>query len=397
MSTPLDDYFAADANRMVGDVNRYRRSKGKMSALMEKDVLPEGIGYNYSVPVSQRSAPSGGVIWSEVITPDGSQNNCVPPITDIGWAGTIKNFTAFQALLRSDRICFADASRGYMGRKQIRNIQDNFMDQVFESWDDRDKDLYFANAGHKIVNDSSYTDFTDQADYGNVQATNKLTQSALDVIYQKLENEGAGEDAYARDDGAPVYTALMSMQAHSDLLDGDTSLRQTIQYATMGKGDKAMLLQSWGVKQNFRGFLHVIDNRMPRYDWTNGAYVRVPFWINSANPAFGPGPKSIPNPAYFTAQYEDVFIWNPSVVKRLMPKAPHSMGADTTFESIPYDGEIVWRNILNGNLSDAEANPMGNWGRYWAPMMAAYEPDRTALGFILRVRICQTVTVLPCY
>jgi hypothetical protein len=339
---------------------------------------------------------SGGVTWSEVVTPDGSQNNCVPTVTDVGWASSIKNFTAFQALLRSYRICFADASRGYSGERQIRNIQDNFMDTVFEAWDDRDKDMYFANAGNKIVNDGSYTNFTDAADFGAVQATNRLTQSALDNIYQMLENDGAGEDAYGTDNGAPLYTAIMSMGRQTDLFNNDTTVRQTVEYATMGEGQGAQLMKSWGVKRNFRGFMHVIDNRMPRYNWSNGAYVRVPFWLNT--PAhLGPTDKSIPNPAYQTAQYEDVFIWHPKVMKRLMPKAPHSMGADTSFENAPYDGEIVWRNILNGDATSPEYNPMGNFGRYYAPMMAAYEPNLTRLGYILRVRICQNVTSSTCY
>lgn len=396
-AAPLNTWFEHDAARMIGDVARYRRSKGKMSALMEKDTLPEGIGYNYSVPIYEVSAPSGGVVWTEVVAQsDDSGNNCVPPVTDVGWASSLKNFTAFQALLRSYRICFVDAARAYSGEKQIRNIQNNFMDQVFMAWDDRDKDMYFLNAGHKIVNNDSYTDFTDATDFGAVQATNRLTQSALTRIYNMLENDGAGEDAYARDNGAPLYTVIMSQQAQEDLLNNDTTVRQTIEYATMGQGQGAMLMKSWGATRNFRGFLHAIDNRMPRYNWSGGAYVRVPFYINSSAHD-GPTDKSIPNPAYLNAQYEDVFIWHPKVVRRLMPKAPHSLGSDTDFANAPYDGEIIWKNIANGDATSPEYNPLETFGRYYAPMMAAYEPNLTRLGYILRVRICPTTTSSPCY
>jgi hypothetical protein len=392
----LDSYFVQDASRMVGDVARYRRSKGKLSALIEKEALPEGIGYNYTVPVSQRSAPSGGVTWTQVESfADGEGNNCTPPVTDIGWAVSLQNYVAYQALLRSERICFLDASRGYMGEKQVKDIQNNFMDQVFESWDDRDKDMYFLNAYNKVVNDDSYTTFEGTSDFGAVQATNRLTQAALDTLYAKLTNDGAGEDAYATDNGAPLYTVLMSQQRQSDLFNQDTTVRQTIEYATMGQGMSALLLQSWGVKRNMRGFMHLIDNRMPKYNWSGGAYVRVPFWINSAA-SNGPGPVSVPNPAYFTAQYEDVFIFHPKVMKRQMPKAPHSMGADTDFLNAPYDGEIIWRNIADGNPSSAEYNPMQDFGRYYAPMMAAYMPNLTRYGYILRVRACNNVTTSVC-
>lgn len=395
-ASPLDNWFEADASRMVGDVDRYRRSKGMMSALLEKDVLPEGIGYNYTVPISERSNPEGGVTWSEVITPNGTQNNCVPTVTDIGWASSLKNFTAYQALLRSERICFEDAARGYMGQKQIRNLQDNFMDYVFEAIDDRDKAMYFLNAGHKIVNNADFTDFTDATDFGAVQATNRLTQSSLDNIYAMLVNDGGGVDAYATDNGAPLFTVMMSMQRQRDLFNEDTTVRQTIEYATMGQGEKALLLQSWGVKRNFRGFMHLIDNRMPRFNWSGGDYVEVPFWVSSAA-HLGPGDKATPNPAYFSAQYEDVYVFHPKVIKRLMPKPPHSLGADTSFESVPYDGEIVWRNIPNGDSASAEYNPLGTFGRYYAPMQFAHEPNLTRLGYILRVRACNPITSSTCY
>ena len=82
----------------------------------------------------------------------------------------------------------------YTRRQEGTSIWVVKSEQIVAS-DPGDKDMYFANAGHKIVNDGSYTDFTDASDFGNVQATNRLTQSALDYIYQMLENDGAGEDA----------------------------------------------------------------------------------------------------------------------------------------------------------------------------------------------------------
>jgi hypothetical protein len=84
------------------------------------------------------------------------------------------------------------------------------------------------------------------------------------------------------------------------------------------------------------------------------------------------------------------------VMKRQMPKAPHSMGADTDFLNAPYDGEIIWRNIADGNPSSAEYNPMQDFGRYYAPMMAAYMPNLTRYGYILRVRACNNVTTSVC-
>jgi hypothetical protein len=394
MSTPLDLYFEQDASRLVGDVNRVMRNRGKMSMLMERGELPEGIGFNYQTAISERSAIVNGVTWSAVSTPNGSTNNCTPTITDMGWASSLKSYSAEQALLRSDRICFTDAARGYLFDQQVGNIQKNFVDNVFEAWDDRDKLAYFTNAGHKIVADSALTDYENATDFGPTQATYKITQSILDQIYVDLVQDGAGEDAYAYSNGAPLFTVLMSMERQTDIFNEDTTVRQVLEYAEMGKGYEGTLLQAWGIKRNFRGFMHLIDNRMPRFNWADGDYVPVPYWQNTAGHI---GDISNVNPAYKSAQYEDMYIWSPKVVKRLMPKAPHSVGGDTSFDAVPFSGELTWRNIAEADPESPEFNPLSNMGRFWSALMVAYAPNVVRYGYILRVRRCPTVTASTCY
>lgn len=385
MATPLDLYFQSDTNRLVGEISRYARIRGRLSALINKDILPEGIGYNYTAVISERSSPVGGAIWTDIETPDGTTNNCVPPVTDVEWATNLKNFIAAQALIRSDRICFVDAVRGYLFREQVANIQKNFADNIVDFWEDRDKEAFFINAGNKVIADAGMTTFTNTSDFGAVAPTSAATQSYLDQIYVQLDQDGAGENAYGRANGAAQYTAIMSQEAHRNIIRENADVRQDIRFAEMGNGNKSQLLQSWNIDRSYGGFMHLIDDKMPRWDLVGGQWVRRPFY---ANQAANQGNASVVNPAYKYAKYEDIFIWHPDVITRMTPKAPHSLGSGTEFESIPYNGEVTWRNIPNGDVSQPEANPMGNWGRYWAQLQAAYKPNLTRYGYILRVKRC---------
>lgn len=365
-----------------------------MSNLIERGILPEGVGFSYQKFLSTRSAITAGVTWTDVDAPNGTSNNCTPTITDMSWSGVTKNYVAQQALLRSDPICFADASKGYMFEQQVANNKKNLVDNIYEMWDDKDKEAFFINAGHKVVCNAALTDYENATDFGATQATYQITQSVLDILYTNLIQDGAGEDAYAYANGAPLITAIMSMERSRDIIKQDDSVRQDFRFAEENFGKEATLMKAWGIDKAYAGFLHCIDNRMPRWNWDGSGYVTVPYWQDSSATI---GTQSNVNPNYKTAQYEDIYLWHPKVVKRLTPPAPHSVGADTSFESVPYSGEIVWRNIPNADSTSTEFNPLGNIGRYWAQAVAAYEPNVTQWGYVIRCRRCPTVDQTTCY
>lgn len=392
--SPLDAWFVQDASRLLMDVDRVLRNRGKMSSLIEKGTLPTGVGFNYQTAVSTRSAITGGVIWTDIEAPNGTTNNCTPAITDMSWSTNVLNYGAQKALLRSDPICYDDASKGYLFEQQVANNKKNLVDNIYEMWDDRDKLAFFQNAGHKLVCDASLTDFENVTDFGAVQATYKITQSVLDIVYTNLVQDGAGEDPYAQANGAPLFTALMSMERSRDIIKEDASVRQDFRFAEENFGKEATLMKAWGINKAYAGFLHVIDNRMPRFNWNGSAYVQVPYWQNSNVTV---GQASNVNPAYKSAQFEDIYIFHPKVVKRLTPPAPSSVGADTSFMSVPYNGEITWRNIPNADPASPEFNPLENTGRYWSQAVAAYRPDVTQWGYIIRCRRCPEVTAAVCY
>jgi len=391
MATALDSWFAQDASRLMDQVYLVQRNKGRVSALMRKGELQEGVGYNYVTLVSQRPYDPRTYNWSAVQADSGQTNICVPNQDTISFPSNQLAYQAYQRLVRSDPICFEDARRGYLFKQQVANAQMGLVQLIVDAWEDQDKAQYFLNAGHKIVANAQQTDYVNSSNFGTALPTSRLTQGLLDNVYMQFIQDGAGvgQGAVGMVDGAPQFTLVCSMERKRDVIKADADVRQDFRFAQMGEDKDAELLKAWGSDYAYGGFLYVIDNRMPRWTFEGGQWVQQPYYISAT--ASNGKPYAKLNPSYVSAPYEDVYLWNPLVVKRLMPRPMGSAGADTRFNPVNWNGQILWKNIP----SETE-NPLSNIGRWYAPMMAAWEPAITQYGAVIRVQRCPSSALNPC-
>lgn len=386
MATPLENFVVSDPSRMLNDVERIQRVSGRVSALMEKGILPDGTGWNFQSVLSKRSIASGGAGWRTLTAPDGTGNNCVPSPSIVDPATQIFNYQLRDKMIRSNDICLTDYRRGYMFQQQVMNQRDNLVQEIVDQWDDSDKQAFIDTALHKIVYDTALTESSTQLP--GVAATSQLTQSLLDSLYVSYMQDGGSHEAYADANGQPLISLITSMEGSRGIIKGDASVREDFRFAEMGKGDGATLMKSWGVQKAYGGYLHLIDNRMPRYNFVGGEYVRVPFYVNQATTN---GVEAIVNPAYKTAEFEAAFLWHPKVVRREVPPPRTTVGADTSFKSVQLNGEIMWRNI-----PDAVENPMENIGFWLAYLQAAYRPVKPQYGYVVIWKRCPVVEQNPC-
>ncbi len=390
MAAPaLDNYFEQDSSRLVGKINILMRNTGRISALMTKGLLPDGIGFNFNSVLYQRSNATGGDDWRAVAAENGTVNNCVPNPSTVSPASQLYSYNAEAKLIRSNVICFEDARRAYMFKDQVQAIQNNLVEEVVDEWDKRDKYHYFLSAGHKIVLNSSLTETTNGTTMPAVVPQYKLNAQVMQKIYMRLIQDGAGVGAYAMKDAAPLFTVLMSMERSEDVIRGDSGTREDFRYAEATFGDAAALLKSWNVDRPYGGFLYVIDNKMPRFDFVDGAWVERAYYSTQASTI---GNAAIVNPSYEAAAYEDVYFWHPDVIERQVPAPLGSVGGGTTGNAVNWNGEVVWRNILS-----EDANPLGNNGRYYAPLQAAWKPMKPQYGYVMRVLRCTNITGTGCY
>lgn len=387
-ATPLDNQLAQDASRIEGEVYDIQRVEGRVSALIEKGELPDGNGYNYQTVVTKRSGATGGSGWIAVAEEDGSVNNCVPAPSTVAPATTVLSYSAQQRAVFSEDVCFRDFRRGYDFVEQVQNIQTNFAEEIVDIWETRDKLAFFEAAGHKLVFNNSLTENTNSATMPANVPTKQINQNLLDYMYQRIIQDGGGREPYAMANGAPAIPAIMSMEASRTIIKGSDSVREDFRYADMGEGSKATLLKAWGIDKAYAGFMHVIDNKMPRFDFVNGAWVERPFYTTSATTI---GTELILNTAYENAAYEDIYLWHPKVVKRQVPKPISTVGGDTRGNAVNFNGEVQWLNIASKEL-----NPWSDIGFWASALYAAYKPAKIQYGYVIRVLRCPGITGSAC-
>ena len=385
---PLNEEFISDASRIQGKIERIGREEGRVSALMRKEVLPENIGFNFSTVIVKRSNGTGGG-WQDVSTPDGSGNNCVPTPTVVANAMTQLTYSAAQTRIDSVDVCFSDLRAAYNATEQIAAMRENFVGNVVDTWENRDKAMFFEKAGHKIVFNGSLSETTNGTTMPATVATSTINQGLLDRLYVRITQDGGGKEPYAKRQGAAIIPAIMSMEANERLTNGATDIQDNFRWAESGKGaEGATLLQSWNIDRTYRGFMHVIDNKMPRFDFVNGAWVERPFYVSSATTI---GDEAIVNPAYESAEFEDLYLWHPDVVVRQVPTPKGSFGSGTSAKTISFNGDVVWLNIAN-----KETNPYNDIGFYSARLYAAYKPKKPQYGYVVRFKRCPNVVTTSC-
>jgi len=390
---PIESFFVEDPSRLIGEVYRLMRVTGRLSALIQKGEAPEGMGANYQTLLWERSGNPDASVWTDVqpnsLTADPS--TCNPAPDDVNPANTVYNYGLQQTLTRSNKLCMQDVRLAWQYQDQIMGIRDNFKADIVDKWEIRDKKKYFEIAGHKIVCNAALTDYQNQTDFGTALPTSRLTAGILRNVYEQLSRDAAGEEPVAMVRGAAQFILLTSPESQEDVIQQDPAVRQDIRYAQMGEDTDAWLLNTWNVDRAFAGFLFTIDLKMPRFDFDfgNARYVERPYYRSV--PATN-GDKLVVNPAYQTAAYEDSYVFVKQAVRRDMPRPFGTGGSDASFNPVNFNGDIVWRNILN-----EECNPLGLIGRYYAPMMAAYKPIKPQFGYILRHLRCSSYYLSSCY
>ncbi len=394
----LNQYFESDSSRIVDQVYRIRRAKGIMSELLMKGELPEGAGYNYNTILWKRSGGNnggtGGNDWQDIAQENGTSNNCVPPPNTVNPASTLISWNAQMRLIQSNSICFEDLRRAYDPREQLSALQDNFADVIQNVWEDHDNLKWFYYSGHKMIANASLTENVNSPVMPLTPPTTRAIQGILDILYERIANDGGYEENWPKQDSGPLIPAIMSMQQNRNILKEDDSIRNDIRYADMGEGSASWLFQNWGMTRSYGGYVHKVNLLQPRYDWINGAWVQRDYYVSTATTI---GQQDDVNPAYQNAAYEDVYLYHPLVVKRNMPKPMSSYGSKTSFNPVKWNGDVMWINIPNNDPASAAYNPLQNIGNYLAALQAGYQPIKQQYGYSLRVQRCAKFTSSACY
>lgn len=380
--------------------------------LVEEGAFPAGLGYSPSITTFGRTLPAvtytnGGAITNPAYSASGfadigtagldstSQNNCDPPTIMLKMGTKKVAFTMQQFALESQRLCATDLFTSFEGPMQIEALVNNLkFNTTFTMTEKFRRDFVYWCANKVVVCMPPTGNITKTAAGGasgaetfNMTGTNaalktagantpgRLTQALLDRWKVKLDLAGAGPTALTQEDGASVYALLCSPEASWGIM-SETEQRQDFRWNADRVPD---LLKALNVKKApIRGFQHIIDMTVPRWNFSGGEWVKVePYIIVATDVGF----EAQENEAYETAQWEDSIIFNTAVMKETFPGAVGNTGG-TDFKPVSFRGEWGWRGYLT------DLNKDGRMGYFRGIFELGAIPRYTNYGCVIRHSRC---------
>lgn len=424
--TAIDTVLVEEANRIGQDIHARTLHTSPWIDLVKQTAFPDGMGFQLTTLVYDRAVStsddagntlSTNAMWSDIGAASTGQtlNSSLSgadaqPLADTaddiqGGRGSgsdtrqrvqigkqLKEYNLKRAVIESPRISLEDLRFAAHRTEQLRAIMDVMTEVTRNTWENRYReefDRLAANltfclaAASKTVStiDVSATTLFEGTQTVAVDTNNDFVSSGVDVDftpdanisnavldsnYFKLIRAGAGNNAYGRENGRPVFALVCSSEA-SYQLQTEAGFRDDVRYNNAKVSD---LIAPLGIEKSFRGYYHLIDDLAPRYTVSGGTLTRVqPYAVS--------GGVATPAAAYETATHEVAFIIHPEVMESQIPN-PFSGAGAVKFNPVAYKGDFKFLNIL-----DEIRNPDGSIGFFRGVLASASKPIKTDFGFVI--------------
>lgn len=398
----VSDLFFREAGRILPVFRERGRIRSWWASLggngLRSESWPDEFGVTVSREILERTIPNSAPTWSAVGTNGAVPSNdssCQPDAVIVKTASTQRTTSLYQTAIDTDWLCVNDIRSAINFKRQVAHMLKNLSDNVTDTWEAQNRGQYVALAKHKICFNPSLPDKTNGTtltDFPLSLPTSTITQKYLNRLRTILKHNAAGMDggSYAKEDGGDVFALVLSTDMQealfttATLMDNGAGSRINWdrRYAEAPK-----LLKAYGVDRSYQGWFHIIDDKAPRLDFVNGAWVERPFYLAQATTL---GNQAVVNPDYETALYEMVIPFLPTVVTRMIPKSFTTAGSGTSFMPWNYAGTPRWINKF-----DLQCNKYENQGFWSVLMQAAYLPELIENGYaILCRRPCNSATDL---
>ena len=427
----INTILTQEAGRIGQDIHKATLHTSPWMDLITQSTFPEGMGYTLNTLIYDRALPitptthdlgdssgqSVGTNWSalgvEQATASrgftGGQTETTASngtgdeqVNTIDFSKVLKSYSLSRAVIESPRINVEELRYAAHRAEQLRAIMDILKESTRQSWEDRYRQQYgklcdntvfckaassiFSTgaegkaltsnvAGETLLNiDDTVTDGGDAGADNLIDTNANISNAVLDKIYFQLVRKGAGNNAFGRENGRPVFTLVCSSEASYQLMT-EAGFRDDVRYNNAKVSD---LIAPLGVEKSFRGFYHLIDDLAPRFtfDASTDKLVRVDPYTVSA-PSGSATNKVIVNTAYDSASFEAAFVLVDNVMESLIP-APVSNASGLTFDPVNYKGEFKWTNI-----PDVTLNPDRTIGFFRGILASASKPIKTNFGYVI--------------
>ena len=421
----INTILTQEAGRIGNDIHKATLHTSPWLDLIKQTTFPEGMGYQLSTLVYDRSLPitpmthdlgdgsgqSVGTNWAAMASHDESASRgftalqtdttaSLPTedanVNTIDFSKQLKVYSLSRAVIESPRINVEELRYAAHRTEQLRAIMDLLKESTRQSWEDRYRQQYdkqcdnivyckTASSLFKTGKEGSplFTNVTgetaldiDDATAGDagsdnvVDTTANISNAILDKVYFQLVRKGAGTNAYGRENGRPVFTLVCSSEASYQLMT-EAGFRDDVRYNNSKVSD---LIAPLGVEKSFRGFYHLIDDLAPRFNLALSGDNLVEVPVYSVNVTTN---NVEMNTAYDSAAVEAAYILHQDVMESLIPSPLGSVGG-LKFDPVSYKGDFRWTNI-----PDVIRNPDGQIGFFRGIMASASKPIKTDFGYVI--------------
>lgn len=382
--------FTRETNRILPIFRERGRVRSWWASLggngLKSEPWPEEFGDTASRNILERTIPNRDSDWQPIAANSAvptDEGTCVPSAAIVKTASTLRTTQLYQEAMDTDWLCVNDVRSALNFKRQVAHMLKNLSDNVTDWWEERNRSQYVALAQNKLVFNPDLpvkTNGTTLTDFPLELPTSTITQKYLNRLRVILQHNAAGTDggAYGREDGGDVFAVIMSTDMQEALFTTSDRINRDRRYAEAPK-----LLKAYGVDRSYQGWFHIIDNKAPRFDFVNGAWVNRPFYANSATTK---GNRAVVNPDYEAAEYEMVIPFLKTIVTRMIPRSFPSAGSGASFKPWNYAGTPMWVNEYDRVCNKYKTNG------YWSVLMqAAYMPEKIEDGWgILCKRPCNS-------
>jgi len=377
----VNDLFERETGRFSIDIWERYTQDGPWGRLVRVGKFPQQMGTTLTEETIERIL-SGNFedSWPSVGVSNGaSSNGCLPVPINLNFGQTLRTWNLQTQSYQTPCICLDDLKTSFQIASQVGKTVNQLTMLTKTVLDNHRRAAYLSLVNVVSVGNGVFgTEFPSSSIAGNTlpPPSAQLSQSLLDQYRILMLNNGAGQDALGMENGAPVLGLIIGAETSYQLLINNADMRQDIRFATPSE-----LVAPLGVERSYRGYYHIWDPEIPRYDYIGGVWIRrYPFVQESTSNGFAWNP----NPAYFAAQFELGYIFHPNVYEEAVQQVgPDIPGAP--FDDYPYyySGQFFWLNII-----DPVNNPLGKIGRWMAVFQNGTRPIAPYLGKCFMYRRC---------
>lgn len=382
----VNQQLAAESGRIGEMVAAKLIGSDPWNRLVTQEEWPAGMGETIQTLIQQRSVIPDvtNAAWSDVGVNDGTGSSCNPTEQEIGFARSFSSYNLQQAAVRSPGLCVNDLRIAWKAEEQLDAQYKVLSENTRWFWSNRYRDEFIRLSGNKIVVDTedtlTFSTSGSNEAFPASPAQYALDQGMLDQWYLDLNRDSA-EGYYAMVNAMPQYALICSPETSKFLQKQNADVRDDLRFSS----EVDSLITPFGARWAYSGFIHLIDNQAPRFNFINGQYVRVPFYINV--PA-AYGFQAVVNPAYKSAPYEMSIIYNTHAYTSRVAQTITRPGGNTSFDPVNYRGDFIWLNIR-----DNGCNKLGNQGFFYGLFVNGSQPKRTEWAYCVIHTRCGPATL----